>query len=66
MSGWNCPNEVKGQCKHVPDYKCDPGMKGCVLFGKFRFANTDKNSPSRERERQEAMEAHIAKNFNDR
>ncbi|SCA54780.1 hypothetical protein MTBPR1_10027 [Candidatus Terasakiella magnetica] len=55
MSGWSCPNEVKGNCEHVPDKKCDPGMKGCVLFGKFRFANTEKNSPRRERERQEAM-----------
>jgi hypothetical protein len=55
MSGWSCPNEVKGQCEHVPGHKCDPGMKGCVLFGKYRFANSDKNSPRRERERLEAM-----------
>ncbi|MDV7340276.1 hypothetical protein RYZ26_11765 [Terasakiella sp. A23] len=55
MSGWSCPNEVKGECEHVPGQKCDPGMKGCVLFGKFRFANSDKNSPRRERERIETM-----------
>jgi hypothetical protein len=55
MSGWSCPNEVKGECEHVPGKACDPGMKGCVLFGKFRFANTQKNSPRKERERLEAM-----------
>jgi len=55
MSGWNCPNEVKGKCEHVPEKACDPGMKGCVLFGKYRFANSDKNSPKKERERLEAM-----------
>jgi len=55
MSGWTCPNEVKGECEHVPGQKCDPGMKGCVLFGKFRFANPTKNSPRKERERIEAM-----------
>lgn len=57
MSGWSCPNEVKGQCEHVPGQECDPGMKGCVLFGKFRFADPQKNSPRRERERQAALEA---------
>jgi hypothetical protein len=55
MSGWNCPNEINGECQHVPGKACDPGMKGCVLFGKYRFANADKNSPKKERERREAM-----------
>ena len=55
MSGWSCPNELKGECEHVPGKACDPGMKGCVLFGKFRFANTEKNSPRKERERQETL-----------
>ncbi len=55
MSGWSCPNEIKGECEHVPGKACDPGMKGCVLFGKFRFANTEKNSPRKERERLETL-----------
>ena len=55
MSGWSCPNEIRGECEHVPGKACDPGMKGCVLFGKFRFANADKNSPRKERERAETM-----------
>lgn len=49
MSGWSCPNEQEGTCTHVPGKACDPGMKGCVLFGKFRFANSEKNSPKQER-----------------
>ena len=53
MSGWSCPNEIKGQCEHVPGQACDPGMRGCILFGKFRFANTEKNSPRKERMRKE-------------
>jgi len=27
--------------------KCDPGMKGCVLYGRFRFSNEAKNKPSK-------------------
>jgi hypothetical protein len=38
-------------------------MKGCVLFGKFRFADPQKNSPRRERERQEELDAQTAKQF---
>lgn len=25
---------------------CDPGMKGCVLYGRHGFSVPDKNSPS--------------------
>lgn len=56
MSGWSCPNEVHGNCEHVPGQTCDPGMKGCVLFGKFRFANSAKNSPRKERAREQAAQ----------
>lgn len=45
-SGWGCPNEVQGQCTKVGDVACDPGMKGCVLFGRFRFSNESKNKPA--------------------
>jgi len=30
--------------KNVP---CDPGMKGCVLHGRFTFADPDKNRPKK-------------------
>ncbi len=43
MSGWGCPNEVQGKCLRVKGRACDPGMKGCVLHGRFVFSNPDKN-----------------------
>lgn len=46
MSGWGCPHEVRGQCERVPDRACDPGMKGCILFGRFTFSTENKNRPN--------------------
>jgi hypothetical protein len=43
MSGWGCPHEVNGNCRKVDGKKCDPGMKGCTLSGKFRFSSSEKN-----------------------
>lgn len=47
MSGWGCVHEVNGLCSRVADRPCDPGMKGCVLAGRFRFSNEAKNRPPR-------------------
>lgn len=47
MSGWGCPHEFNGICQHIPGRTCDPGMKGCVLAGRFRFSNEAKNRPPR-------------------
>lgn len=47
MSGWGCPHELNGTCQHVKDRPCDPGMKGCVLAGRFRFSNETKNRSPR-------------------
>lgn len=47
MSGWGCVHEVKGLCSRVANRPCDPGMKGCVLAGRFRFSNEAKNRPPR-------------------
>lgn len=47
MSGWGCVHEVNGLCSRVADRPCDPGMKGCVLAGRFRFSNEEKNRPPR-------------------
>lgn len=44
-SGWGCPNEVNGICRKVSGRACDPGMKGCVLAGRFQFSNEAKNRP---------------------
>jgi hypothetical protein len=47
MSGsWGCPHEVKGLCSKIKNLPCNPGMKGCVLFGRFTFSDPDKNSPA--------------------
>ncbi len=45
-SGWGCPNEANGMCKKVSGFACDPGMKGCILFGRFRFSTDAKNKPA--------------------
>jgi hypothetical protein len=47
MSGWGCPHEVDGKCARINNLPCDIGMKGCVLFGRFRFADESKNRPKK-------------------
>ena len=47
MSGWGCVHELDGKCQRVAGRPCDPGMKGCVLAGRFRFSNEAKNRPAR-------------------
>lgn len=44
MSSWTCPHDLDGVCQKVNGARCDPGMRGCVLFGKVKFANEDKNT----------------------
>jgi len=48
-SNWGCPHEVDGKCLHVESRPCDPGMKGCVLSGRFLFSNPEKNRRSKTR-----------------
>ncbi len=59
MSGWGCPHESKGLCDKVKGKECSPGMKGCILHGRFRFANPEKNAPESVRRR--LKEAHRPK-----
>ncbi|MBK9161450.1 MAG: hypothetical protein IPM27_07770 [Nitrosomonadales bacterium] len=47
MSGWGCPHEDDGKCQKVLNKPCDIGMKGCVLAGRFRFADDSKNRPKK-------------------
>lgn len=42
--GWGCPHEVNDACTRINNLPCDPGMKGCVLAGRYVFANEDKNA----------------------
>ena len=41
--GWGCPHEVSGKCSKINDLPCDPGMKGCELFGRYTFFDGSKN-----------------------
>lgn len=50
MSGWGCVHDLDGKCQKVAGRPCDPGMKGCVLAGRFRFSNEAKNRPASRRE----------------
>ena len=43
MSAWSCPHDLNGICQLVSGAVCDPGMRGCVLHGKVRFASDEKN-----------------------
>jgi hypothetical protein len=49
--GWGCPHEADGKCQRVNNLPCDPGMKGCVLFGRFVFSDPAKNRPGGPRRR---------------
>ena len=51
MAGaWGCPHETNDVCSKVNNLPCDPGMKGCVLHGRFVFANDDKNEWIRQKQ----------------
>ena len=45
MSNWGCPHLVEDKCERVNHLPCELGMKGCVLFGRFRFFDESKNRP---------------------
>ncbi|MDH4233660.1 MAG: hypothetical protein OEV15_00795 [Gallionella sp.] len=45
MSSWGCPHEYDNKCSRINNLPCDPGMKGCVLFGRFVWTDESKNRP---------------------
>ncbi len=47
MASWGCPHEINGACQKVKQLPCDPGMRGCVLYGRFVFSNPAKNRPAK-------------------
>jgi hypothetical protein len=50
MAGWGCPHQIEDKCAKVDDLPCDPGMKGCVLAGRYFFTSSDdKNVRLREK-----------------
>lgn len=55
---WSCPHEVNGLCGKVNHLPCDPGMKGCVLAGRYFFFSDDKkNERLRTKREREAAQA---------
>jgi hypothetical protein len=46
MGSWSCPHEVNGVCQKVNNLPCEPGMRGCVLCGRYVFSNPAKNKPA--------------------
>ncbi|MDP2880202.1 MAG: hypothetical protein Q8N89_01310 [Azonexus sp.] len=42
--GWGCPHEVNDRCLKINNLPCNPGMKGCELAGRYRFADESKNT----------------------
>jgi hypothetical protein len=42
-SAWSCPHELNGLCSKIQNLPCDPGMKGCELYGRYAFFDGKKN-----------------------
>jgi hypothetical protein len=57
MASWGCPHEINGKCSKINDLNCDPGMKGCVLSGRYFFlSNDDKNQRLRNKQERVATQ----------
>ena len=52
--GWSCPHELEGRCSKVNNLPCDPGMKGCQLYGRYVFFDDSKNTRIEQRRAHEA------------
>lgn len=56
--GWGCPHEVNDICTRINGLPCDPGMKGCVLAGRyFFFSGDEKNERLRIKRAREATQS---------
>ncbi len=53
--GWGCPHEVDGQCSKVRNLPCEPGMKGCELYGRYAFFNDEKNARLRQKQERQVL-----------
>jgi hypothetical protein len=54
VASWGCPHEADGLCLKVNRIPCDPGMRGCVLYGRFVFSDPAKNRPAKPEAREAA------------
>ena len=43
VGGCSCPHEAEGLCNKVNKLPCNPGMKGCELYGRYVFFDGSKN-----------------------
>lgn len=50
--GWGCPHEIDDRCTRINNLPCDPGMKGCVLAGRYAFFDDGKNTRLRQKAEQ--------------
>ena len=53
--GWGCPHEADGRCGKVNMLRCDPGMKGCELFGRYAFFDDSKNARLKQKQARAAQ-----------
>ena len=53
--GWGCPHEVNGSCGKVNNLPCDPGMKGCELYGRYTFFDGSKNQRLEQKQARAAL-----------
>jgi hypothetical protein len=62
-SGWTCSYLVGDTCDLLKK-PCDPGDKGCVLYGKALFSNplSPSNAAYKRREKKRIAEARQAEN----
>ena len=51
--GWSCPHELEGRCSKAKNLPCDPGMKGCELYGRYVFFDASKNKRQEQRKARE-------------
>lgn len=52
MSGWGCPHFINEECVLLKG-ECNPGQKGCVLFGMVTFSNPENPSNEAVKRREE-------------
>lgn len=58
---WSCPYDDNGLCNKVARRPCDPGMKGCVLAGRYAFFNDEtKNERLRARQARDSAQTQSA------
>ena len=63
--GWGCPHELMGLCGKVNNLPCDPGMKGCELYGRFAFFDGSKNARLRQKQARLPLEKPDSKPVDD-